>query len=568
MWRRNFRCASAALAVALGVGLAGCGGDDRGGGGTDPAPVAMPAQVEYLAHVRQVPAEDEATIAEPAVGTLVHTTAAPYAAGDVLLWQGRAFKVMTVQATGPGQVGYSTATPDFEEVFESLRIDADVAINTRAGASNAPRERSRLVFDVPGYTIKPELPVKGLSVQGDIKDARGTIVFDYSRREGLKRAELSLRGALTLDAAIGVSAANSPRRREFAAGSPISIPIPATLGTVAFKLPVGVFVELDSAVEARLFEWRTRYDFDVGTRYDPAARGFVNASSFKETGLRTSLPDASLLERALQAVVRSLTLTQKATLVRLFVGPTIKPALSALNDSVGVLGLRNELGLEAALELQGTFPTLVDCARIPVSLRNRVYAVLNYKRYESLLDFEGEDVEASAKIFEEGVALGDVRPLGACDQGVPYLSTYLTTAVDIGPPIREECNGQGVCSREMYCDPGDQPGASLEGPERWQLDAAAGTATLLSEDRAYRGTFDVVTGRIDVRNTQAPVETTPQGSTIRYFSTQAGTLAAIYDPLTRVIRGRSVENVATSWALDGRSVVCRAEFDYESQPVR
>lgn len=151
--------------------------------------------------------------------------------------------------------------------------------------------------------------------------------------------------------------------------------------------------------------------------------------------------------------------------------------------------------------------------------------------------------------------------------GVPYSSSYRTTSVELGAPIREECDAQGRCMRTLFCNPGDVVGNVESVQEQWALDASAGTAGLVSDSRTYRGTFNPVTGQVLVIYTREREDITPTGSDIRFFSTQSSTLTAAYDSVTRIIRGNFVDSVATLWSRDARSVSCRSMFAYESRPI-
>lgn len=547
----------ATVAVFLSTLVACSGGNDS------PNPSNPPlAQVEYLAGVRQVAAADEDKFVEQEEGLLLHTTASPFSVGDVLIWNGRAFKITAAEPIASGQFRYATSSPDFQEVFETLKIEADFAINL-AKASTTAQVRPQFVTSLPDFTIEPNFRFPGLSMTGKIADTQGTIIFDYSALGGLRRAELLLRGSLTLNAEISVKGGLSIRE-EFTAGTPVNIPIPATLGTVSIKIPVGVFLEIDSEFQAKLFDWNSQYDFIAGARYDPVSQSFVNISSIQEASSSSSIPDRTALDKALQTIVRIRTGTQEVTTVsRIFVGPSIKPSLVVLGGSVGVLGLRNNLGLEAAVEVRGSFPNFASCARMPLAVRYRVDAVLNFK---SLLDFD--DTKKSATVFDTRLDLPSaLKETAQCNAGVPYSSSYRTTSVELGAPIREECDAQGRCMRTLFCNPGDVVGNVESVQEQWALDALAGTAGLVSDSRTYSGTFNPVTGQVLVIYTRPREDITPTGSDIRFFSTQSSTLTAAYDPVTRIIRGNFVDSVATLWSYDARSVSCRSMFAYESRPI-
>lgn len=406
MWSFKRRLALSTLAL-----LASCGGGGSGSDATNQPPVVPPpskAVVEYAPGV-QVPsvAESKQYEAIPESTTLRFNGSNAPAVGAVLVVNGKAYKVTEVSgSSGAYQIG--TDTPDFQEVFERLSIAEEIAIGTQRPTSMKTRKAG---IDLPEIKLKND-EAELAAFEGYFKNGRATAVFDYSRRNGIAKAKIQVAGELGVVARLRLKGDANKYYKEVPLMVPVRVPIPATLGTVAIKIPIKLFLRAKSSVEFEIAKFEGTWNVSIGTEYNPLSGKFENLSSFTEkVSPLTSAADAGAVHGVLDSL--SIKPKDKITLGSIMVGPVMGLQLSALDDSVGVLGLRYELGIKASLELLGNLPSLVDCAQIPASLNHDLYVFLNYLKFESLLDFEGRSEPLQAKLLTTEVKLAKTE-FGAC----------------------------------------------------------------------------------------------------------------------------------------------------------
>ena len=364
--------------------------------------------VEYASGVL-VPsvAESKEYQAVPGSSTLAFSGSGAPVPGSVLVVNGKAYKVTGVSGS-PGAYKIDTATPDFQEVFEKLSISEDIVIGAQEASS---REVGKRTINLPDIKLKNE-ESSFAAFEGYFKNGRATVAFDYTRKEGITKAKALVTGELGAIARLRLKAESKKFVKEYPLMVPLRLPVPATLGTVAVKIPIKLIIRAKSSVEVEIARFEGSWDVSIGTQYNPSTGSFENLSSIREKiPPSTSAADAGTLHGVLDSL--SLRPKDKITLGSAVIGPEMGLQLSALDDTVGILGLRYDFGFKVGLDLLGEFPSLVDCAQIPLSLNHDLYVFLNYLKFESLLDFEGERVARDAKLFTTEVKV-KTFDIGTC----------------------------------------------------------------------------------------------------------------------------------------------------------
>lgn len=388
--------------LCLAAALAACGGGGGGGGTDAPPPVGSPvpppppppppaaaATVEFLSSVVQPTPADAAlyTVSNPATRELTYTGTAAPAVGSVVVVGGTAYKIASRTEPAAGRFVFATTTPGFEEVFERLRVNVEVALTNPAPAATVGR------ITPPGLaeTIALASPAGSTStLTGTIRNALATVDIDYTRAGGLARAAMSVRGELAASGSLVATAGATPTVVTLSAAAPISVAVPSSAGTLAFSMPIDLIVRNDSRVASKLTDWQGRWQFVTGATYNPTSQAFENQSTVTDAVAPTITREARLaVASALDAGVGNRLIASATAVSSVTVAPQIRAQLSAMNDSVGVLTVRQQIGLAGTLSVSNTFPQMIDCATLPVALQQRTYALRNYKAVESVIDLEG-----------------------------------------------------------------------------------------------------------------------------------------------------------------------------------
>lgn len=181
-------------------------------------------------------------------------------------------------------------------------------------------------------------------------------------------------------------------------------------------MPVSLRGKVDSQLEVNIAALDGVWNFGAGAEWDGQAKKFNNLSFLTNASVTHSIGDKAEIGAALSSTGIA-TVTQTTTLANLTIGPAFAPSLTVLKGSIGALGIRNQMGARLGLQLTGDFPTLVDCARVPLEFVDDVFVFVNYKKWD-LLSVEGlfgesELVTADAKVFGLKVPLTTFK-LGTC----------------------------------------------------------------------------------------------------------------------------------------------------------
>ena len=256
-------------AALLALMMSACGG----GGSTEPPvspPTVQPAVVEYLGSVL-VPSGDEARqySASPDAHELKYSGVNAPAIGTVVVLNDTAYKIVSHGQTVDGKIVLTTATPNFEEVFERLVVSTQVALTSATSSANSAHLLASTSAPLlPSLTV-PTIEIKTnalspMAFSGSLKNGFATVEFDYSRSTGLNKAKLLAQGDLTASAQLRVKV-EAGKYYQVPAATPVAIPIPASLGTLSFKLPISLFARINSSLEVGIARWDGTWSFAAGT---------------------------------------------------------------------------------------------------------------------------------------------------------------------------------------------------------------------------------------------------------------------------------------------------------------
>jgi len=564
------------MPLIVGALLASCGGDSN-----DETQQSEPNVVELRSQVQQIAADDARGFGELTVGELVQASGEPLAEGAVLILDGKALKIVSRMPGAGGSMRYATVAPKLADLFERIRIVESVTLSEATPGDG--RMHRLATVPIPSTRIQPDLGDASdfVELSGSIESAQGTVVFDWSLAEGLKRSEVSLQGRLGLRGSIGVKQSEEQLKKRFEAGT-VSVPIPVSGYAVSFELPVSVEVTVASAMSVTLASYTRAFDFTAGARYDPSSSAWLNLSRFDDAGSNFSPLDISSARAALQslgAFVRAQLLNQGTTsytLAKVTVVPAISPSLVLLK-SVAAAGVRLGIATSGAVEANGVFPDVLSCTKVPLAVDLRVFGFYDVPVYDlsspySLFDPDLKRSEFS--LFSLAIKAPSLHTSSGCNDGRPYSSTITTTAVNVEPEICGYAQN-GVCLVSMYCTPDGAMGDVEVLDERWTLAASSLIAELKAAEgssESYRlsGTYQPTTGAITVAEatpfTEVLRSAAPDGTTVVYYSGGSSSLSATFDPVTGAIVGTGTLTTVTRWNRDAREARCESTISYRSLP--
>ncbi|MEC5399528.1 Ig-like domain-containing protein [Uliginosibacterium sp. H1] len=444
--------------VALALCACGGGGSSSGGAGSAPTP-GKPETSNVVELKPTVMRIDDAQakhyeVADGGVIGFAGSAAPPL--GTVLILNGTAYKLVEILPTMDGKSRYRSEPPELEEVFDRLLVTADVSV---AGIQSSGRASPALTLPFPETKLSLLDPDQSLGILADVgvKDGRVTAELDYSSQRGWTRKKLLFEGTITLKADLQLKRSNKDEPIVFPLAIPVNLPIPTTLGALSFYMPVEVAVTVKSENELRfgLFDgaWRTA----VGLEKDPVSGEWKNLSSIVPLHAVSFIPQ----EASIASLVASLELnfSERWTPVSITVAPRISPSIFAFG-AIGVVGARHELGVKGSLQINGLFPTRLDCTEVPFKVENKTSLFHSIRRFDSLFDFDGEEIETPMFSFKTEHPLHTFR-FGSC---VSANLTVAGAALPADPPantpvtlsatVTVDTNGQSPTGRMDFLEEG------------------------------------------------------------------------------------------------------------------
>jgi hypothetical protein len=147
-----------------------------------------------------------------------------------------------------------------------------------------------------------------------------------------------------------------------------------------------------------------------------------------------------------------------------------------------------------------------------------------------------------------------------CNTDAPVKLNSTVESVQREPTIESSfacgVNNAFQCKATMYCTPPDEAGSSREDTVQVNLDAATGRATLSWDGDTLMGPYTFESGSLSVSVNFPMREVTPQGSSVRFYSSGSMSLTGTYNPAAGTFSGTLTDKVTTHWALDARQVSC------------
>ncbi|MFG6486760.1 hypothetical protein ACG04R_08765 [Roseateles sp. BYS78W] len=381
MTRTRLAQARRAAAAGLLALLTACGGG--GNGSTAPAtpepvppgPLTVPTppsasgdttvQAAYQPGVRELSTASGSPqlLQTDAAGTLQFSAAPGAQVGQVLIVAGRAYMVITVDATG---TRLGTRAPELGEVFASLRIKASVqdVSATPAAAGRVRPLASPAASGMASTSFSAELgslgPV-GVSYKGQLA-MKLNLDLDFSAASGFKTFDLT--GDLTFTQTLLLQLLTTAADGSTSKGLELTrfrYVIPQTLGLAQVEVPVMLQTQAsgDAKLEMRVIDGDTRAH--VALHYDPAT-GQLQSSNGIDSSAASQAPTGT---PAAAKATTSLSLQLKVGPdLQLKVLETVAPLSASLRATLGVSGQmvsdgvsncvswKSELGLEATAKLK------------------------------------------------------------------------------------------------------------------------------------------------------------------------------------------------------------------------